>query len=200
MRGSVVKRGRTWTYVLSVGRDETGRRRQKWVGGFATKKAAEAALTEALGRLQAGVWADPGRQTVGEYLDDWLVAVKPTLDEATWTSYRRILSLWVTPRIGHLRLSALTAARLSKLFGELLESGKRNGQPLSPRSVQYVRRVLGSTLEDAVEWGLLSRNPVRAVKGPKQHKPSAGYGTREKRNDSSRPRVTIGCMPCGWFC
>jgi hypothetical protein len=40
MRGSTVKRGRTWIYVLYLGRDSTGRKRQKWVGGFDTRRAA----------------------------------------------------------------------------------------------------------------------------------------------------------------
>jgi len=35
----------------------TGRRRQKWVGGFTTKKACEAVLGDALGRVQAGTFA-----------------------------------------------------------------------------------------------------------------------------------------------
>ena len=34
VRGSVLKRGKTWSYVLSLGRDEKGRKRQKWVGGY----------------------------------------------------------------------------------------------------------------------------------------------------------------------
>lgn len=40
----------------------------------------EAALTAALGRLQAGQFADPGRTTVGEFLEHWLdsVASRPT--------------------------------------------------------------------------------------------------------------------------
>ena len=42
MRGSVVKRGTTWSFVVDVGRDPgTGRRRQRWKGGFATKRDAE---------------------------------------------------------------------------------------------------------------------------------------------------------------
>jgi hypothetical protein len=53
MRGSVTKRGKTWTYILPLGRDPaTGRQRQKWVGGFATKRAAEEALTAALKRVR----------------------------------------------------------------------------------------------------------------------------------------------------
>ena len=49
MRGSVVKRGRTWSYVVDVGRDPaTGRRRQRWKGGFASKRDAADALAVAI--------------------------------------------------------------------------------------------------------------------------------------------------------
>ena len=48
MRGTVMKRGSTWTYVLYLGRDASGKKQQKWVGGHRTKKEAEDALVEAL--------------------------------------------------------------------------------------------------------------------------------------------------------
>ena len=55
MRGSVFKRGRTWTYVLSLGREPvSGKKRQRWVGGFKTKADAELALTRALTAQDAG--------------------------------------------------------------------------------------------------------------------------------------------------
>ena len=79
MRGSLLKRGETWSYVLYLGRGPDGKKQQKWVGGFRTRREAEAALTEALERVRIGTWGDPGRQTVGEYLEDWLTAVRPSL-------------------------------------------------------------------------------------------------------------------------
>ena len=66
MRGSVMKRGKAWTYVISLGRDASGKKRQKWVGGHRTKKEALDALTEALERMRTGMWIDPGATTVGE--------------------------------------------------------------------------------------------------------------------------------------
>jgi hypothetical protein len=36
MRGSIVKRGKTYSYVLYLGRAADGRKKQKWVGGFVT--------------------------------------------------------------------------------------------------------------------------------------------------------------------
>jgi Arm DNA-binding domain/Phage integrase, N-terminal SAM-like domain len=111
MRGSVLKRSKTWSYVLYLGRDNDGKKRQKWVGGFRTRKDAEGALSEALERVRTGTWADPGRQTVGEFLEDWLTAVTPSLRASTAASYEQTLRGWVIPRIGGVKLSALTSAR-----------------------------------------------------------------------------------------
>ena len=47
MRGSVVKRGNTWSYVVDVGRDPvTGRRRQRWKRGFPTKRPLPSLVRE----------------------------------------------------------------------------------------------------------------------------------------------------------
>ena len=48
MRGHVRKRGTSWSYVYDAGRDESGRRKQSWRSGFATKKAAQEALAATL--------------------------------------------------------------------------------------------------------------------------------------------------------
>ena len=182
MRGSVVKRGRTWTYVLYLGRDESGHKRQKWTGGFRTRREAEAALTSALGRMQAGTWVDPGRQTLADYLEEWLASVKPSLAPATWASYELMLSKWVVPRVGKRQLATLTPAHLNKCYAELLESGGRDGAPLSPRSVRYAHTVVGRALRDAVEWGLLARNSARSAKPPKeQHREMATWSSEEVR-------------------
>ena len=60
MRGSVVKRGRTWSYVVDVGRDpESGRRRQRWKGGFATERGPRE-LRRTLDAVDAGEVANAG--------------------------------------------------------------------------------------------------------------------------------------------
>ncbi|HET9690024.1 MAG TPA: tyrosine-type recombinase/integrase [Acidimicrobiales bacterium] len=172
MRGSIVKRGAGYTYVLELGRDAaTGKRRQKWVGGFRTKREAEAALTAALGRLQAGQFADPGRTTVGEFLEHWLDSVAPTLRETTAASYRATCVNWVIPSIGSLRLASLTPGHLTQLYASLTTNGGTGGRPLSARSVRYAHVVLGRAMKDAVEWGMLARNPVRSAHPPRVDQP-----------------------------
>ena len=181
MRGSLLKRGETWSYVLYLGRGADGKKQQKWVGGFRTRREAEAALTEALERVRTGMWADPGRQTVGEYLDGWLTAVRPSLRDSTATSYDHTLRKWVIPHIGGLRLGALTPARLSTLYGELLKSGRLKGSGgLSARSVAYTHRVLTHALKDAVSWGLLARNPATHVDPPRVARPEMRVWSQEE--------------------
>jgi len=63
MRGHIRKRGKSWAVVVDVGRDESGRRYQRWHGGFTTKREATAGAdghpgADAARRLRGAVEAD----------------------------------------------------------------------------------------------------------------------------------------------
>jgi hypothetical protein len=50
-RGSIIKRGSTYSVVLDLGRGPDGRRVRRWHSGCRTKRDAERARTELLARL-----------------------------------------------------------------------------------------------------------------------------------------------------
>ncbi len=169
MRGSVLKRGKSWSYVLYLGRGVDGRTRQKWVGGFTTKKLAEAALVSELEQMRTGRFADPGTTKVAEFCERWLEAVVPTLRPSTARSYTDLMHNWVEPRIGSVRLAHLDAGHIARLHSDLLKNGRvrGNGGGLSPRTVGYVHRVLHHALRDAGRWGLLPNNPAELINPPR---------------------------------
>jgi integrase len=173
MRGSVVKRGNTWSYVVDVGRDPvSGRRRQRWKGGFATKREAEKALGRALVAVGAGEVADAGALTVGAYFDEWLAGHVPSLKPSTAKSYREVVQWYVKPRLGRVKLVDLNALLIRSLYAELLaHGGRRRRAELSPATVAVVHRVLRKALNDAVLWGLLVRSPLLGVKPPRHEPP-----------------------------
>ena len=74
MRGSIIKRGGTYAVVVELDRDPaTGKRRRKWHSGYRTRRDAEAARIEILGRLQRGEFVGPSKLALGEYLTErWL--------------------------------------------------------------------------------------------------------------------------------
>lgn len=125
MLGSVKKDGDrgTWLFVVDLPPAADGKRRQKKCRGFPTKKAAEAALSELVGRAQRGPIAEPGRQTLAAYLEGWLPGVRVSRTGSTASNYRWVLEAYVLPRIGGLRLAALQPNHLRSLYADLLESG-----------------------------------------------------------------------------
>lgn len=181
MRGSIVKRGKTYTYVLSLGRDASGRKRQKWVGGFRTKKDAEVALAKALDRVHTGTFVDAGHLTIGAYLEQWLEGIRTSVRAKTAFSYEDTLRAYVIARIGSARLVDLTAPRIVALYGELLKSGSRRGPGgLSARTVAYTHRVFSHALKDAVRASLLMRNPAELVRPPRAARSVTSTWTAEQ--------------------
>jgi hypothetical protein len=69
-RGSIYRRGSTWTYQLSVGAG--GDRRQFKKGGFHSRREAAAALDVLLGELEAGTHVSAVDLTLDAWLDAWL--------------------------------------------------------------------------------------------------------------------------------
>lgn len=186
MRGSVIKRGKTYSYVLYLGRDDrTGTKRQKWVGGFRTKKEAENALTEALERVRTGNWADPGALTVGEFCEQWLRGMKPTIRAKTHESYTSMLTHHVVANVGKVKLANLKPHHITGLYADLMENGSRRGKTpkgLSARTVNYVHRIFKHAMSDAVRWGLLTKNPVDLVDPPRpRHTEMKAWNPQEAR-------------------
>jgi integrase len=150
------------------------KRRQKWKRGFPTKKAAQEALNEVVGRVHRGTWADPGKRSLSDYLEEWIEGLAASRENSTVENYATILRKWVIPRIGGLRLAAVEPGHLRKLYAELLKEGGKGGRTLSARSVSLAHRVLHRAFEDAVSDGLLPRNPVASVKRPAAASSAAG--------------------------
>jgi len=58
---AVVKRDKSWAYTLEIG-EPGGMRRQRWVGGFATKRAAVLAEAEARTSRAQGTYVETTRE------------------------------------------------------------------------------------------------------------------------------------------
>jgi len=110
MRGAVYKRGSTWTWHFDIDSDPlTGRRRQRTKGGYKTKKAAEQALSEAIGQWRTGRLPQRSTHTLSHFLqEEWLPAVKPRLRPSTWANYRTYIAAYVEPILGQVKLQTLT--------------------------------------------------------------------------------------------
>ena len=127
MRGSIVKRAKSYSVVVELDRDPiTGKRRQKWHSGYRTKKLAEDALSELVNGVKTGTYVTKTKQTLTEYVEEWLLAIEPTVRPSTHYSYARNLRLHVLPYLGTTTLHAVDAGMLNGLYATLLASGRRD--------------------------------------------------------------------------
>ena len=105
-RGSIRKRGETWTAYWWT-QDPEGKRRQRTKGGFRRKADAQAHLTAVLSAVQTGTYMEPRKMTVAVFLrQEWL----PTLTQkaTTQASYRTTCESWIIPYLGGTQLAQLS--------------------------------------------------------------------------------------------
>lgn len=171
-RGTVKQdpKSKLWYFVVDIA-PEGATRRQIRRRGFRTKKEANSALIQLLGEVQRDAFIEPTKQTFERYLvDDWLPAVKGSLEPSTWASYDRNLRLHVIPTLGAVPLRRLDAGSLNKLYSSLSQDGARkDGKPggLSVRTRRYIHTIIGKALKDAMKWGRVARNSAASADPPR---------------------------------
>jgi integrase len=182
-RGTVQKLGRTWRYGYLESQPD-GTRKRIWRGGYRDEASARKALRKVLVQLDEGTYVAVSDETVGAYLAGWLESQRAHVEANTWVTYRNHVRYYLAPSeklcteyrertkasdhpnglakpsLAAVKLQAITQEGVSRHLAELLQRGKRDGRPLSPRTVKGVRITLNAAQKSAHESGRLSR-PVR---------------------------------------
>jgi integrase len=175
----------TWFFVVDVPA-VGGKRQQIKQRGFKTKKLAEEAEAAVVAERARGTFVRPARVTLGSFLlDEWLPAKRAGLRPSTFNSYDRMLRLYVAPTIGETQLSAVDGSMLNALYARLLAEGRmdtrrRLGTGLAPKTVRNLHGVLARAFRDAVRWGRLVRNPSDTADPPRGRAPEMKAWTADE--------------------
>ena len=170
MRGQIIKRGKkksSYAVVVSLGKDADGKYKRLWVSVKGTRKDAERRLAEVLHQIDTGLFVQPGKSTVGEYLQRWLKDCGPRLKSRTAAGYESIVRCHITPKLGSIPLSQLKPAHIQAYYADMLAAGRCGGGALSSTTVRQHHMILHRALRVAVKLGLLARNPADAVEPPR---------------------------------
>ncbi|MFN2490127.1 MAG: tyrosine-type recombinase/integrase [Actinomycetota bacterium] len=167
--GITRKGGRYYPYRREVD-PQTGESKAKYgFGGYKTLKEAKAVEVRLLHDVQRGLYVEPTKQTLGQYLDEWVAAKRTRLKLSAWDSHRSNSDAHIKPRIGDIPLPKLSPAHLNRFYADLLEDGRKDGGGgLSARTVRIVHATLHVALQDAVRWGRVARNVAQLADPPRQ--------------------------------
>jgi integrase len=157
-----------WAIVIELRDPETGKRRRKWHSFHGTKRKAQDKCAQLISELNGGLYIEPAKITVGQFLDRWLEHVKPLVSPRTHERYGELVTKNIKPLLGAVLLTKLRPMQISDAYAKALSSGHRKAKGgLAPSTVRYMHVILKASMRQAMRWQILARNPVDAVDPPK---------------------------------
>ncbi len=174
-----------WVAVVDAGYIDGKRKR---VTAYAsTRRAAADKLPELRKRARTLSAQVAEIKTLGQLLDHWLTStVEKNRAPKTVESYRDAVNLHIVPAIGSKRLAALNRVDVQRMLDQVARKPKPRAKPdedgriptVGPRTVENVRAVLRTALNEAKAWGMIDSNP-------------AEYTVIEKVPQSDRTALTV---------
>ncbi|GAA0313545.1 tyrosine-type recombinase/integrase [Bacillus carboniphilus] len=162
MKGHIRKRGNKYAIVVDMGRDNNGKRKQKWFSGYDKKKDAERDLPIILNDINQGTFVEPANETYMSYLEKWIKNKKSQIKPTTLDTYQRLLRVHIIPGLGHLKLGKMNRLHIKEFYSYLEEE-----KELAPASIKKIHTVIRSSLSDALEDGLIAKNISAGIKTPR---------------------------------
>ena len=169
MKGHIRERspGR-WAIVIELRNSATGKRRRKWHKFAGTKRNAQDECARLISELNGGLYIEPAKITVGQFLDRWLEHIKPLVSPRTHERYGELVTKNIKPLLGAVLLTKLRPMQISDAYAKALSSSHRKGKGgLAPSTVRYMHVILKASMRQAMRWQIMARNPVDAVDPPK---------------------------------
>lgn len=162
-----------WAY--SINRGIIGGTRKREVVTAQTKLELDAKVAAA--KEAAGLGVSPTAQTLGQWLDYWMIRVAPKrgkngLRKRTLRGYQGYIDNYLKPCLGQFPLQDLTADHVEQLHDwmQTLDKSRLPGHhgagPLSDTTIRQAHTILRASLGDALARRKIIYNPAAVVKAP----------------------------------
>ena len=170
---TVTRNGKEYTFWearATIGYDPgTGRQIQKSITGQ-TQGEVRKKLSKIITELDEGTYKVPSKITVKEWLENWLKDYLGNVKSSTALLYRQQAEMYIIPRLGSLKLEALTSDQIQKFYNELFRPKEDGGKGLSAKTVKNIHGVFHKALEQAKKNHVLRFNPSDACELPRIYK------------------------------
>ena len=168
MKGSIIKRNHSYCVIIELDPNpKTGKRHQKWYTTHSSKEA-DKLRNDLLSQRDKGIYVEPRKQTVADYLNSWLTDyVQPNLAPMTYQIRAQQINRHIIPSLGKILLTSLNPDQLQQFYSEKLSGGRVDHKgALSARTVHDLHGILHAALRKAVKRGLVIRNVADSTDPP----------------------------------
>lgn len=166
---TVTRNGKAYTYWearYTTGTDPgTGKQVQKSITGKTQKEVARK-LKEATTAIDTGVYVEPEKLTVAQWLDIWQATYLGSVKPYTQATYKSLIANHIKPGLSAVRLDQLDPHTVQQFVNSLGEGEK----PLSPKTVKNVHGVLHAALRQAAVLRYIPHNPADNTTLPRRER------------------------------
>ena len=159
--GSITKKSET-CYELRWSVD--GKRKSKC---FRTFTEADKARREITAAVDAGIYIEPQKMRLAEWLEIWLQEYCGHISHGTLILYRGYVNNHIVPALGHLPISKITPHIVQHFINTVKYKGKKAGQTLSYKTRKNIHGCLSAAFEKAVEIKYIRENPATGCSIPR---------------------------------
>lgn len=182
---SIVKRKKKYSVVYTY-TDESGKKHQKWET-FNTNAEAKKRKNQVEYEQEIGTFIVPTAKTVNDLLEEYMsIYGVNTWAMSTYDSRRSLITNYISPIIGDMKLDDINPRVMDKYYLDLLKvktvsskHRKARTEYLTPHTVREIHKVLRCAFNQAVKWELMSRNPVENATLPKEEHKTRDIWTAE---------------------
>lgn len=177
MKGSVRKRGKTYTYTVDVGRDPiTGKRQQISKGGFKTKKECQDALAKIITEYNQGTYVNESEITFKEFADKWLELYEKTGKKPGSVRARTTQSKALVKYFKQAKIKEITGI----MYQDFLLSAS---ETFAPNTLSGINTAAKMIFKKAIELKHIKHSPTEYAVLPKKH-----ISVEELENDKELPK------------
>ena len=140
--------------------------------------------------------------TAGEWAQLWYENyAKPSVRASTAAYYKNYIDQHIVPRIGDIKLTALTTLQIQKFYNETKAHGRvqryenMDDLSLSNKTIRGLHTMLRQCLEQAVTERLIPYNPANGCRLPKKEKKKMQIIPPEKIRDYLKAAEEWGVLP-----
>ncbi|QHJ69229.1 site-specific integrase [Planococcus halotolerans] len=153
--------GATWSFSIDLGRDpSTGKRKQKTVSGFKTKKEAQLAAARIVQELTQGTFVNEKSILLSDFIEEWFKYYQNTVKVST-VRIRRHESEKLNRYFKGYQLKNIT----KKMYQDFINSLKEEG--LASNTLSGIHSTSKMIFTRAIELEIIKNNPTQFAKLPK---------------------------------
>jgi len=141
-----------------------------------SKSEVSCQMREILRQIEQEEYVPPIKMTIGEWMHEWLrVYCLSSKKHSTCTGYEITITQHICPYIGNVPLQDLKPYQIQETINELVKEGK------APSTIRKVKVLLHSALEQAIDNGMLARNPSSRVVLPRMEQRDIRFFSLEEQ-------------------